>query len=57
MEKCNLCIDRLEKEKQAICVDACPVYALDVDTIEKIKKKYERSLASEGFKYSDKIKP
>ena len=57
MEKCNLCIDRLEKGKQAICSDACPVYALDVNTLEKIKKKYEYSLEAEGFKYSEELKP
>ena len=57
MEKCNLCIDRLENGKQTICVEACPVYALDVGNIEEIKKKYETSIEAEGFKTSDKIRP
>ena len=57
MEKCNLCYERLEKNDQPICVEACPMYALDVDTIEIMKKKYEYSLEAEGFKYSEKIKP
>lgn len=57
MQKCNLCIDRLEIGKQTICVDACPVYALEVGPIEELKKKYEHTTEAEGFKSSDKIKP
>jgi len=57
MEKCNLCIDRVENGKQTICVEACPVYALDIGPIEEIKKKYQTNKEAEGFKSSDKIRP
>jgi anaerobic dimethyl sulfoxide reductase subunit B (iron-sulfur subunit) len=57
MEKCNLCYDRLAKNQQPICINACPMYALDVDTFENIKKKYGNIQKSEGFNYSEKIKP
>ncbi|MFW9875090.1 MAG: 4Fe-4S dicluster domain-containing protein, partial [Candidatus Thorarchaeota archaeon] len=54
MQKCDLCYERLEKNQQTICVEACPMYFLDVDTLENIKKKYEYTLEAEGFKYSEK---
>jgi anaerobic dimethyl sulfoxide reductase subunit B (iron-sulfur subunit) len=57
MEKCNLCIDRIEKGNQTICVEACPVYALDVAPFEELKKKYGPGEEAEGFKGSDKIQP
>ncbi|HEA70326.1 MAG TPA: 4Fe-4S dicluster domain-containing protein [archaeon] len=57
MEKCNLCVDRVENRKQTICVEACPVYALDVGDIDKITKKYQTYNEAEGFKSSDNIRP
>ena len=57
MEKCNLCVDRAKDKKQTICVEACPVYALDVGPIEEIKRKYQTNNEAEGFKSSDKIRP
>jgi anaerobic dimethyl sulfoxide reductase subunit B (iron-sulfur subunit) len=57
MEKCDLCLDRLEKGQQTICVEACPMYALDVDTIDKLKEKYGTHTKSKGFIYNEKIKP
>jgi len=57
MQKCNLCYERLEKDQQPICVDACPMYALEVDGIEKLREKYDYDYNAEGFKYSEKIKP
>ena len=39
MEKCNLCYERLEKNQQPICVDACPCDAIEVkDEIAVIKE-------------------
>ena len=57
MEKCDLCLDRLEKEQQTICVEACPMYALGVGSIEELQKKYGNNIKAEGFLYNDKIKP
>lgn len=57
MEKCNLCFERLEKGKQAICVEACPMFALDVGSIEDLKQKYIYTTETEGFKTTNKFKP
>ena len=57
MRKCNLCIERLEQGKQTICVEACPMYALDVDKMEELQRKYGNILSTKGFKENKKIKP
>jgi anaerobic dimethyl sulfoxide reductase subunit B (iron-sulfur subunit) len=57
MEKCDLCLDRLEKGKQTICVEACPMYALDVGPMEKLHEKYGTVIEAEGFFKNEKIKP
>ena len=57
MEKCNLCFTRLEKGQQPICVEACPMYALDVGPIEELKEKYDYNSEAEGFKTNDQINP
>ncbi len=40
MTKCDGCKDRLADGKKPICVDACPLRALDFDTMENLKAKY-----------------
>lgn len=40
MWKCDLCVERLSQDKQAICVEACPTRALDVAPLEELRKKY-----------------
>ena len=57
MEKCNLCFIRLKKGQQTICVEACPMYALDVGPIEELKEKYDYNSEAEGFKTNDQINP
>jgi len=57
MEKCDLCLDRLERGQQTICVEACPMYALDVGPMEKLQEKHGNIVETEGFLNNDKIKP
>jgi anaerobic dimethyl sulfoxide reductase subunit B (iron-sulfur subunit) len=57
MQKCNLCYERLDNGQQAICVEACPMYALDVGPIDKLKEKHGNNVEAVGFSYSDKVKP
>ena len=57
MQKCNLCVERLEKDEQTICVEACPMYALDVGPLDQLRKKYGDVKEAEGFLYSNKFKP
>jgi anaerobic dimethyl sulfoxide reductase subunit B (iron-sulfur subunit) len=38
--KCDMCIDRLEREKPPICVLSCPLRALDFGPLDGLMKKY-----------------
>lgn len=40
MTKCDGCRDRLLLGKKPICVEACPLRALDFGEIEKLRAKY-----------------
>ena len=40
MQKCDLCFERLDQGKNPICVEACPMYALDVGPLEVLREKY-----------------
>ncbi|MFX1502201.1 MAG: 4Fe-4S dicluster domain-containing protein [Promethearchaeota archaeon] len=57
MEKCNFCLERLEKGQQPICVEACPMYALDAGPIDELREKYGNNSKAEGFKYSENLRP
>jgi anaerobic dimethyl sulfoxide reductase subunit B len=37
--KCDGCKDRISEGKQTICVEACPLRALDCDGVEALRKK------------------
>lgn len=41
MEKCDLCLDRLEDGEQPLCVVACPLRALDVGPLEELQARYQ----------------
>ncbi|RPI93553.1 MAG: 4Fe-4S dicluster domain-containing protein [Spirochaetales bacterium] len=56
MQKCDFCADRLEAGKQPICVEACPMYALEIDTLKKLREKHGERNDATGFVYSKKIK-
>ncbi|MDO8473827.1 MAG: 4Fe-4S dicluster domain-containing protein [Dehalococcoidia bacterium] len=57
MQKCDLCAERLAEKKKPICVDACPMYALDAGPIEELRAKHGDVREAEGFTYSPKLKP
>ena len=40
MTKCNGCYERLAEGMKPICVDACPLRALDFGPIEELRAKY-----------------
>ena len=52
MQKCNLCLERLEQERQPICVEACPMYALEAGPLEDLIKKYGDIMDDEKFRPS-----
>ncbi|MFW9782120.1 MAG: 4Fe-4S dicluster domain-containing protein, partial [Candidatus Heimdallarchaeota archaeon] len=57
MQKCNLCYERLKNNQQTVCVEACPMYALDIGIKDNLKEKYGDNVEAIGFNYSEKIKP
>lgn len=57
MQKCNFCIERLARGKNPICVDACPMRALDAGPLDQLVAKYGHSRDAEGFIYSAELDP
>jgi len=57
MQKCNFCIDRLAEGKKPVCVDACPMRALDAGPIEILKRDYGDCRDAEGFTYITDLEP
>jgi len=57
MQMCDLCVDRWEKGKKPICVEACPMQALDAGPIDKLKAKYGALKEVDGFIYFEKNRP
>jgi anaerobic dimethyl sulfoxide reductase subunit B (iron-sulfur subunit) len=57
MQKCALCLDRWAEGKKPICVEACPMRALDAGPIDELRTKYGDTRAAEGFFYFEKARP
>jgi anaerobic dimethyl sulfoxide reductase subunit B (iron-sulfur subunit) len=57
MRKCELCRERLDQGQQTICVEACPMLALDVGPLDALQKKYGQVMEAEGFKSFKRFKP
>jgi anaerobic dimethyl sulfoxide reductase subunit B (iron-sulfur subunit) len=57
MQKCTLCFKRVAENKKPICVDACPVQALDAGPMEELRAKYGDIQQAEGFTYSAELGP
>ncbi len=55
--KCNMCIDRLENGQKPVCVMACPMRALDFDTMDHLKTKYGALASIEGFPDPSQTQP
>lgn len=51
MQKCDLCFERWEEGKKPICVEGCPLRALDAGPLDELKKKYGESREAAGFFY------
>jgi len=56
MQKCNLCLDRWKENKNPICVEACPMRALDAGPMNLLKSKYGQIKKASGFSYYTKVK-
>ncbi|MFC2022201.1 4Fe-4S dicluster domain-containing protein [Chloroflexota bacterium] len=57
MQKCDLCVERQEEGKKPICVDACPMRALDSGPIEELRARYGDIREAEGFVHSEDLVP
>lgn len=57
MQKCNLCLDRWAEDRKPICVDACPMNALDAGPLEELRSKHGDHRETEGFAYTEKLAP
>ena len=57
MQKCELCLERLEEGRQPVCVEACPMFALEVGPLEELRRKYGEITEAEGFKFLKKFGP
>ena len=57
MQKCDLCLERWAENKKPICVEGCPVRALDAGPLDELKAKYGAVSAAHGFVYSKVAEP
>ena len=57
MQKCDLCIDLWQWGKKPVCVEACPMRALDAGPLDELKEKYGHIKKAAGFVYSPDVKP
>ena len=57
MQKCNFCLQRLESGKSPICVEACPMYAIEIGPLPELQKKFGQKVEATGFRYSERFKP
>lgn len=55
--KCDLCYDRVTNGKNPICVDSCPLRAIDFGDIEDLRAKYGTSAAIAPMPLPDQTKP
>ena len=57
MQKCDLCVDRLMEGRKPVCVDGCPMWALDAGPIDELREKYGDVRDAESFVYSEDLIP
>ena len=57
MQKCDFCLERLAAGQQPICVESCPMYALDIGPLDELKERYGDAVDAEGFRYSARFEP
>ena len=57
MQMCTFCLDRWSEGRKPLCVDSCPMRALDAGPLEELKAKYGENQEAAQFIYSPQIKP
>lgn len=57
VNKCDFCLDLLEKDKKPVCIDSCPLRALDYGYLTELKQKYGNVNETLGMPSSDITSP
>ncbi len=57
MDMCDFCLDRLAGGLKPVCVESCPVRALDSGPLEELVSSYSGSRQAQGFAYSEENGP
>ena len=57
MEMCNLCLERWGEGKKPICVQACPMRALDAGSLDELASRYGGTHEAPGFSFSETTRP
>jgi len=57
MQKCDLCLERWADNRKPVCVEACPVRALDAGPLESLRATYGDVRDAHGFTYSPVVEP
>jgi anaerobic dimethyl sulfoxide reductase subunit B (iron-sulfur subunit) len=57
MQKCDFCLERWQEGRKPVCIEACPMRALDAGPREELKGRYGQTKAAAGFVYTDEVKP
>ena len=57
MQKCDLCLDRWAEGRKPVCVEACPMWALDAGPLEELEARYAGEGDAEGFEPDAELGP
>ena len=57
IQMCHLCVDRWSEGKRPICIDSCPMRALDAGPLDELQAKYGDIREVVGFTYVRENKP
>ena len=57
MQKCDLCLERWQQGQRPICVEACPVRALDAGPLDELRSKYGYRQEAAGFVHVLEVRP
>ena len=57
IQKCDLCLDRWPEGKKPVCVEACPMRALDAGPLHELKMTYGDIRFVAGFAFSEEAEP
>ena len=57
MQMCHFCVDRWQEHRKPVCVEACPMRALDAGPLDEMVVKYGALKEVNGFACTEKNKP